>query len=800
MLNNKFYIFICVILSSICIKAQIGGITISLYDQFSKKALEGKVSVINTQSEKSGYGEISIDSLQVGNFSFAISAVGYESTYLYDVNIVPNQKLNYSIGLINNLDKANEISEVVVNAKKYKTTSESPVSLRNITSEEVQKNAGSNRDISKALLSLPGVANTSSFRNDLLIRGGSSLENKFYIDGIEVPTINHFQTQGASGGPRGIITVDFIRDVDFYSGAFPARRNAVMSSLFEFNFKKARKDKLGYKVVLGIDDMQFMADGPLSKDQSWTGLFSIRKSNLQLLFKAIGLPFLPSYYDSNFKISKKFRSGDELYFLGIGAIDQFKLNLDAEKTASNLALLDRIPVSPQWNYTFGLGYSHLVNNGNWLFTLSRNTLDNKSEKYFRNSESPENLLLDYHSQEIEHKLRLDRNWSVGSYKWSTGINVGYSYYFNKSYNKNVTTTGVYDDVYTTKLNLMQYGAFVQVSNKFFDNALNVSFGARWDASDYSKLMENPLQQFSPRLSMRYEISKRWALNFNTGIYYQLPPFTALGFRIDDDLTNKKTLKYIKNQQIVFGTEYNAKNDVRLTLEGYYKKYSNYPFSLRNSYSLANTLGGYGVVGAEPLDARSRGETYGVEFLAQKRTANDFYGIVSYTFGYSKFSNEDNRLIPSAWDTRHIASVTAGKYFKKNWNVGARFRLQSGFPETPYDFNRSSLVTIWDIANGPIYNTTLLNTIRGKVVHQLDIRVEKKWVFNKWQITAYMDVVNVYGSNNPSNLPVVNILRNADGTGVISNPNAPLQDQKYELISSNQDNQSTLPYLGFIFEF
>ncbi len=188
-----------------------------------------------------------------------------------------------------------EIEGVVVKRKVYKTTAESPVSMRNITSEEVQKNAGSNRDISKAILSLPGVGTTATFRNDLFIRGGSSAVNKFFVHGIEVPVINHFQTQGASGGPKGILTIDFIMDVDFYSGAFPAKRNGTLSSLFEINLKQARKDKIGYKGVIGFDDIQLMADGPVSKDQSWSGLFSVRKSNLQFLFKAMGVPFLPSY-------------------------------------------------------------------------------------------------------------------------------------------------------------------------------------------------------------------------------------------------------------------------------------------------------------------------------------------------------------------------------------------------------------------------------------------------------------------------------------------------------------------------
>ena len=363
---SQFYSFLF-LLMSISLTAQVGSINLTVFDEFTKEPLNATVFVLNSESSASGKGTVQIDDLAPGNYSFEISAEGYFSGYLDDIAILPNQNLSYSVGLESVLL---ELTEAVVVRKTYRTTVESPLSLRNISSEEIQKNAGSNRDVSKAILSFPGVGSTASFRNDLFIRGGASAENKFYVDGIEIPVINHFQTQGASGGPRGILTVDFIQDVDFYSGAFPAKRNGVLSALFEFNLKQARKDKIGFKAILGLDDMQLMADGPLSKDQSWTGLFSVRKSNLQFLFDALGLPFLPSYYDATFKVSKKFNSGDELYFLGVGAIDQFKFNENAEPSLSNLTLIERLPNSPQWNYTLGAGYRRLVSNGNWLFTYT----------------------------------------------------------------------------------------------------------------------------------------------------------------------------------------------------------------------------------------------------------------------------------------------------------------------------------------------------------------------------------------------------------------------------------------------
>lgn len=217
-------------------------------------------------------------------------------------------------------------------------------------------------------------------------------------------------------------------------------------------------------------------------------------------------------------------------------------------------------------------------------------------------------------------------------------------------------------------------------------------------------------------------------------------------------------------------------------------------------SLANLGGDFGVVGNEPLDARGKGETYGMEVLMQKRTTNDFYGIMAYTFGYSKFSNSEGELIPSAWDSRHILTLSAGKYFKRNWNLGARFRMQSGIPETPYDLGRSAQVSIWNIANGPIQNNAELNSLRGNLSHQLDIRVEKKWAFKKWQLTAYLDLVNAYGSKNPSALPVVNLQRDENNLPIISNPEAPLEEQTYLLEIGEQDRNTILPYFGLIFEF
>lgn len=427
-------------------------------------------------------------------------------------------------------------------------------------------------------------------------------------------------------------------------------------------------------------------------------------------------------------------------------------------------------------------------------------LDNKATKYLRNIEIPENLLLDYHSTEAENKIRVDRNLRLGNFRTSAGGNLNFADFTNRSFVKTVTQGGAVADTNNSALSIFQYGAYLQSATRLFNDRLEVSAGFRLDASDYSEKTNNPLEQFSPRLSFKYLLADRFSLNFNTGIYYMLPTYTALGFEKDGLRVNQSTLEYLKNTQVVTGLEYNGPNSLRLTLEGYYKKYGNYPFSLRNQISLANLGGDFGVVGAEPLDSRGLGETYGFEVLVQKRTNNDFYGIAAYTFGYSRFSDAAGNLLPSSWDSRHILSVTGGKYLKRNWNIGARFRLQSGFPQTPYDFARTGLVTNWNIANGPVSDYTQLNTLRGNLTHQLDVRVEKKWIFNKWQMTFYVDVVNAYGSKNPSALPVIGLERDQNGNGIIENPNAAPQDQRYQLNFEEPKRSGVLPYFGFIFEF
>jgi hypothetical protein len=392
-------------------------------------------------------------------YNLQFSLVGYQKKMQFDVQLSNAKPTVLDVFLEAQMTTLGEVS---IRAPLFIKPVESPVSLRNIGVTEIKRNPGGNRDISKAIQSLPGVATQVSFRNDIVIRGGAPSENRFYIDGIEIPNINHFSTQGSSGGPVGLINVDFIRDVDFYSGAFPANRGNTLSSVFEFRQKDGRSDKLSSSLTVGSSDFATTLEGPI--DAKTTFLASYRYSYLQGLFKLLGLPFLPAYQDYQFKIKHKINSKNELTFIGLGAIDRFKLNYDAEKTESNQYILDYIPVNEQNNYTFGITYRNYRAKGNSLWVISRNYFKNRALKY-QDNDPAKTSTIDYLSSEAENKFRFENNTFIGGYKLNLGASAESSAYSTDT--KQLFPLGAVQ--YQSSLSIFKYGLFAQLSKSFLSD-------------------------------------------------------------------------------------------------------------------------------------------------------------------------------------------------------------------------------------------------------------------------------------------------------------------------------------------
>ncbi|MBE7628394.1 TonB-dependent receptor [Tenacibaculum piscium] len=743
-------------------------------------------------------GTFTIANIPLGYNKLQISFIGYE-TFISDEYLVTNGKTTFiNIEL---KERETTLKEVEIKASLFKKSVESPLSLQSLGVAEIEKNPGGNRDILKVIQSFPGVASNPGFRNDIIIRGGATSENKFYLDGIEVPVINHFQTQGATGGAVGIMNADLIRKVDFYSSAFPVNRGNTLSSVIEFTQKRGNPTQLKTRATLGTSDAGITLDGPLGKNTTF--MLSVRQSYLQFLFKLIKLPFLPTYNDFQLNVKSQLSKNSELSIIALGAIDNFKLNesvndseTDQETLKRNKIILNTVPVNSQWNYTVGASYKYFADKSTHLVVLSRNELKNTAEKYFLNQEQPENLLLDYSSKEIETKFRYENTFKTSNnYKFNLGTNVEIATYLNDTYRKVANSQGLFEDTFNANIDFVKYGFFANVSKEYLDNKLGVSFGFRTDGVDYNPQMKNQLHQFSPRLSLNYNLNDKVSLSASLGRYYQLPSYTVLGFKNNTgEFINKKGLKYIQADHLVSGFAYKPNTSAKITLEGFYKAYKNYPFSVRNQVSLANLGDGFGVVGNEEVLSNSKGRAYGVEILAQKKSYNGLYGLASYTFVRSEFKNALGNYIPSTWDNKHLLTVTAGKKLKKNWEIGAKFRLVGARPHTPYDRNASSLKVNYDIVNGGILDYTKLNQTRFNTYTQLDARLDKTWFLNNVAINLYLDIQNIYGSSAEQN-PF--LLATEDATGRITDPN---DTSRYVLEEIESSKGSALPRIGVIIDF
>jgi len=757
--------------------------------------LESELGAISDED-----GNYEIQNVPPGLYNIRASFVGYKTVTKYEIQISQAKAIQLDFEL---QEDASELSEVVVSSE-FTRSEETPLSVRRLNTNEIERYPGGNRDISRVIQSLPGVASTASFRNDILIRGGAPNENKFFIDEIEVPVINHFATQGSSGGPVGILNVNLIKNVDVITGGFPANRMNSLSSFFEFELKEGRRDEMFTQLTVGASELTLSNEGPIGDKTTY--LFSARRSYLQGLFRLLGLPFLPTFNDFQVKTTTKLNDKTELTFLGVGAIDNFVLNQDIpddeteEERENRLYLLNVLPIQEQWNYATGLKLKRFRDNGFWTFILSRNMLNNRSYKYANNDDSSEdNLISDYLSQESENKFRAENSIFGNGYTLKYGVNYEYSRYLIDNFDRaTLSSTGQVIDINSIS-NFNSYGAFVSGSKTFDQERLLLTGGIRMDGSDFGQTAQNPLNQISPRVSLSYQLKPNLFATANAGIYYQRPPYTVLGFRNNEgELINQQNdVRFIRNNQLIAGIEFlQPDKNRRFTAEAFYKRYSNYPSSLLNGISLANLGADFGVIGNEAVVSNSEGRAYGIEFLAQQRLFNDFYGIAALTLVRSEFTNPNTEgFIPSSWDNRIIISLTAGKRFKKNWEIGARWRYLGGTPFTPFDLEESALISNWDLRNQGILDFAQINGERLPAFHQLDLRVDKKYFFKNWNLNWYFDIQNAYNFQ-AQQAPLL-IPERDDAGELLVNPNDP---SRYQLKLIENTAGNILPTIGLIIEF
>lgn len=733
-------------------------------------------------------GHFNIGEVPPGIYRLQASAVGYK-TILTPEYIVSTKDLTIQIETEENLT---ELEGVTVTASPFRRDPESPVGLRIIGLQEIEKSPGANRDISRIVQSYPGVAfSPAGYRNDLIVRGGSPSENRFYLDGVEIPNINHFSTQGASGGPVGIINADLIREVNFYTGAFPTDRGNAMSSVLDFKLRDGDMERNSLKATLGASEVSLASNGHIGKKTSY--LVSVRQSYLQFLFDMLGLPFLPTFTDAQFKLKTRFNANNELTILGLGGIDNMKLNtkLDGEKAEYILSYLPKIQ---QETFTLGAVYRHYAGIHVQSVVVSHSYLNNRNTKYLNNDESSaDNLSLKLRSVEQETKFRIENTSTFGNWKINFGANLDYSQYTNTTFQRVYIDEGRTFD-YHTYLGMWRWGIFGTINYATTDERFTASLGLRTDANNFSSGMKGMGDQLSPRLSLSYRLTDGLYLSGNAGLYYQLPPYTGLGFKDNNGAWVNKYLRYMSVSQESLGLSWHPGNTFELSAEGFYKQYDKIPFSIADGIPLACKGNDYGVIGNEALSSTAQGRAYGIEILMKWLIAKKLNLASLFTLFKSEYrNNKQSEYIASAWDNRYIFNMSGTYNFPHNWSLGMKISCIGGAPYTPYDVEKSSLVTAWNAQGRPYYDYTKYNTGRLPAFGQLDVRVDKTFYLKRCMLGFYIDLQNV--TNSKFKQPDILM-----STGVIENPSAPMAEQRYKMKYITQKSGTLMPTLGITFEY
>lgn len=808
----KYLLFTFMLLLSIkSYSQQLGNIAGTVVDTNTGRALvaatisvQGQVKDVVTDS----IGRFRL-TIGVGTYTIVATSVGYLQQFKYNIVVSSGNPQVVNFELQRETKDLKEVNISFVKSKSAVATDMiTPLSVQQLTTEEIKSNPGGNFDVSKVVQTLPGVgvSNGVGERNDIIIRGGAPNENVYYLDGIEIPVLNHFQTQGSSGGAQGMLNVSFIESLKLSSSAFDARYDNPLASTFIIKQREGNAERLAGNARVSFTESALTLEGPLGAKTNF--LASLRKSYTGFLFKLIDLPIRPNFEDFQYKITHRISAKTKLTAIGLGAIDRFNFAPTKKSTPENTYVLRSTPYIGQWNYTVGFNLNTQIEDGNMNFTLSRNTFHNDLDKFEDNEKDESKRSLKVASSETENKFRFDINKYVNGWRLSAGVMAQLVGYDTDLYNKvsGVVTDGLGNVIsperiirFSNEINFAKYGMFAQASKNLFDEKMLLSVGVRSDMNSFTNNGNNPLKTLSPRVSLAYHIHPKWDINASVGTYFKIPTYTILGYLDNNGVAANKNLDYTQSTHYVLGTQFLPKNDLRFTLEGFYKRYSNYPVSVANGISLANQGAEYTSVGSELLRSVGDGETFGAEVFVQQKLVKNFFYVASYSYIISKFSGLDNKLVSSSWDNRHLLSLTFGYKLKRNWDFGLKYRYAGGSPYTPFDLvaSQQNYVTL----GTGVFNYAQLNQNRLASFSQLDFRVDKRYNFKRTALTVYLDMQNVMKKEN-DNFPKYTFQRNSDNTAFLTTDGMPLKVDGSNGIPTILDTKSgnLIPSFGFVFEF
>jgi hypothetical protein len=651
------------------------------------------------------------------------------------------------------LPPADQLQQVVtVTAPAFTAPDEVKTSGFLVAPREVLKSAAALQDVSRYVQSLPGVAlGTNDFRNDIIVRGGSPLENLFIVDNVEIPNINSFATFASAGGTVSMLDAELIRDVTFLTGGFPAPYGNRTSGVLQVTQREGSRERFGGWATVGFAGAGGIVEGPFGGGKgSW--VVSARRSFLDLFTEDIGVGGVPVLYTLNGKAVYDFSPRDRLWVVNLSGWDNIRLGYRDDPTAEadELSTLDirydgwRAATGVSWQRLFG-------SRGVGLLGLTHSTakVGQRVRDLLVDGEPPTGSLPEAiaagrtvffeDSREGETTMKYDLTLNVpyvdkiqtgGAFKvFSIDYQAASPFGSDTPYSP---VPGIDPFVVNTNVRAYQSSGYVQITRRL-TGRLDATAGVRVDDFDYVDET-----RVGPRVGVTYRLSDAWSWRGSVGRYYQLPPFLFLSAYPQ----NRAVVPW-RADHFVTGLGWSPSPDLRATIEVYYKRYGDYPVASElPAVSLANIGDTFDVRETLfPLTSAGTGESSGVELFVEKRLTSKLYGQANLAFSQTRHAGLDGVRRPGSFDYPSVFNLTGGYRLSPTWELSTRMSVLGGRPYTPFDMTTSTA------QYRGVYDLTRVNAERAPAYARFDVRVDRTFRVNGQPLNVFAGVQNLTNRRN-----------------------------------------------------
>jgi len=738
MRSTKCFVVVAVLMPLFCVAAYSqtlsGTLKGQVIDAASKKPLGGVVVLIREQRTNTVTdleGRFLVGGIRPGSYTVEFVLPDYAGLTKTDVRIQAGGSTVLSIELAALVPQPR--IQVEVRGERLSAEERKASSVKTLHYEETVRMPGTVMDVSRALNALPGTSHVSEISNDLIVRGGSPWENGFYIDNVEMPNVNHLQSQGSSGGMIGIVNALFIEDVNFFTGGYSARYGNRMSSIIDIKFREGSRERTNYQLNLNLAGFGASAEGPLlGKKASW--LFSFSRNYHDLIAKMIGYGVAPRFGDVHFKLTYDPTPRNKITLLNIYGQSLLSYGLE---TAVEEGFMGALDYSSRQN-TVGL---------NWLSEWagsagsSNTTL---SYSFYRISYRltdliPSSAWMDYMLNEEGTDSLVLRNINTFNFgrrnkaEFGADIRVetaDFKNYFTEYINNWGMDIPAADEHSRTRTSMA--GAFLTLILRPWEPVM-LSVGVRADYFSY-----NRRTHLSPRLAASFALGPKVTLNASLGMFRQVLPM----FLLASHAANKLNRDPLAVHAIV-GLNFDPSESLHLGFELYDKEYRYFPLAPDNPDLFIMDSGidfeffrTYAAL-ADTGTAQSRG----VEIFLQKRIIEKLYGIFSFSLFRSSFRDYFGIQRDRVNDNRYVLTVVGGYKPDDKWNVSVRWNLAGGVPYTPFAVEASRQANMGMIDNSQIFAR------RYPDYMTFNFRLDRRWVFSRSTLDLFLSLVNAFNRKN-----------------------------------------------------